>query len=326
MVLKALSGERLTEEEAYGLMQKIMAGELSPVETAGVLVALRTRGETPEEIAAFARAMREAARRVEVKRRPLLDIVGTGGDHQGTLNLSTAAALVVAAGGVAVAKHGNRAATSKAGSADTLEALGVNIQAPPERMAEAVEEVGFGFFFARLYHPAMRHVAPVRAELKVRTVFNLLGPLTNPAGATHYLLGVFSPTWLQPMAEALRRLGGKGLVVHGEGADELVLGENQVLEVEGGLSTLLPEAVGLEPAPLAALKGGGAEENALLLRSLLKGEKKGPVQAAVALNAGAAFYVAGRTPSIREGVRLALEILEAGSAYEVLERLIRKLA
>jgi len=326
MVLKALSGERLTEEEAYGLMQKIMAGELSPVETAGVLVALRTRGETPGEIAAFARAMREAARRVEVKRRPLLDIVGTGGDHQGTLNLSTAAALVVAAGGVAVAKHGNRAATSKAGSADTLEALGVNIQAPPERMAEAVEEVGFGFFFARLYHPAMRHVAPVRAELKVRTVFNLLGPLTNPAGATHYLLGVFSPAWLEPMAEALKRLGAKGLVVHGEGADELVLGENQVLEVGKGAYTLLPEEVGLRRAPLEALRGGSPEENALLLRRLLRGEEKGPLQQAVALNAGAAFYLVGRSPSIREGVRLALEILEAGAAFEVLERFIRKLA
>ena len=326
MVLKALSGERLTEEEAYGLMQKIMAGELSPVETAGVLVALRTRGETPGEIAAFARAMREAARRVEVKRRPLLDIVGTGGDHQGTLNLSTAAALVGAAGGVAVAKHGNRAATSKAGSADTLEALGVNIQAPPERMAEAVEEVGFGFFFARLYHPAMRHVAPVRAELKVRTVFNLLGPLTNPAGATHYLLGVFSPAWLEPMAEALKRLGAKGLVVHGEGADELVLGENQVLEVGKRAYTLLPEEVGLRRAPLEALRGGSPEENALLLRRLLRGEEKGPLQQAVALNAGAAFYLVGRSPSIREGVRLALEILEAGAAFEVLERFIRKLA
>ncbi|KIX84618.1 anthranilate phosphoribosyltransferase [Thermus filiformis] len=326
MVVKALSGERLTEEEAYSLMQRMMAGELSPVETAGVLVALRTRGETPEEIAGFARAMREAARRVEVRRRPLLDIVGTGGDHQGTLNLSTAAGLVAAAGGVAVAKHGNRAATSKAGSADTLEALGVNIEAPPERMAEAVEEVGFGFFFARLYHPAMRHVAPVRAELKVRTVFNLLGPLTNPAGATHYVLGVFSPDWLFPMAEALERLGARGLVVHGEGADELVLGENQVLEVGKGRYTLRPEEVGLEPAPLEALRGGGPEENARLLRRLLKGEEKGPLRQAVALNAGAAFYVAGRAASLQEGVRLALEVLEAGAAYEVLERLVRKLA
>lgn len=326
MVVKAISGERLTEEEAYRLMQRIMAGELSPVQTAGVLVALRTRGETPAEIAGFARAMREAARRVEVRRRPLLDIVGTGGDGQGTLNLSTAAALVAAAVGVAVAKHGNRAASSRSGSADTLEALGVNLEAPPERMAEAVEEVGFGFFFARLYHPAMRHVAPVRAELKVRTVFNLLGPLTNPAGATHYLLGVFSPAWLKPMAEALGRLGAKGLVVHGEGADELVLGENQVLEVGKGAYTLLPEEVGLKRAPLEALRGGSPKENALLLQRLLKGEEKGPLQQAVALNAGAAFYLVGRNPSIREGVRLALEILEAGAAFEVLERFIRKLA
>lgn len=326
MVVKAISGERLTEEEAYHLMQRMMAGELSPVQMAGVLVALRTRGETPEEIAGFARAMREAARRVEVRRRPLLDIVGTGGDGQGTLNLSTAAALVAAAGGVAVAKHGNRAASSRSGSADTLEALGVNLEAPPERMAEAVEEVGFGFFFARLYHPAMRHVAPVRAELKVRTVFNLLGPLTNPAGATHYLLGVFSPDWLEPMAEALERLGAKGLLVHGGGADELVLGENQVLEVGKGAYTLLPEEVGLKRAPLEALRGGSPKENALLLQRLLRGEEKGPLQQAVALNAGAAFYLVGRSPSIQEGVRLALEILEAGAAFEVLERFIRKLA
>lgn len=326
MVVKAISGERLTEEEAYRLMQRMMAGELSAVQMAGVLVALRTRGETPAEIAGFARAMGEAARRVEVRRRPLLDIVGTGGDGQGTLNLSTAAALVAAAGGVAVAKHGNRAASSRSGSADTLEALGVNLEAPPERMAEAVEEVGFGFFFARLYHPAMRHVAPVRAELKVRTVFNLLGPLTNPAGATHYLLGVFSPDWLEPMAEALKRLGAKGLVVHGEGADELVLGENQVLEVGKGAYTLLSEEVGLKRAPLEALRGGSPKENALLLQRLLRGEEKGPLQQAVALNAGAAFYLVGRSPSIQEGVRLALEILEAGAAFEVLERFIRKLA
>ncbi|MGQ9735989.1 MAG: anthranilate phosphoribosyltransferase [Thermaceae bacterium] len=330
MVVKVLSGERLTEEEAYGLMQEVMAGRLSPVLTAALLAALRVRGETPEEIAGFARAMREAARRVEVKRRPLLDIVGTGGDGKGTLNLSTAAGFVVAAGGVAVAKHGNRAASSKAGSADTLEALGVNLETPPERMAEAVEEVGFGFFFARLYHPAMRHVAPVRAELKVRTVFNLLGPLTNPAGATHYVLGVFSPDWLDPLAEALRRLGAQGVLVHGEGTDELVLGENWVLEVfpgrgERGVYALRPEEVGLERAPLEALKGGSPEENAHLIRRILKGEEKGPLRDAVALNAGAAFYVAGRSSSVREGVGLALEILEAGAAYEVLERFVQKL-
>ena len=282
-VKKAILGEVLEEEEAYEVMRALMAGEVSPVRAAGLLVALSLRGERPHEIAAMARAMREAARPLRVHRRPLLDIVGTGGDGKGLMNLSTLAALVAAAGGVAVAKHGNRAASSRAGSADLLEALGVDLEAPPERVGEAIEELGFGFLFARVFHPAMRHVAPVRAELGVRTVFNLLGPLTNPAGADAYVLGVFSPEWLAPMAEALERLGARGLVVHGEGADELVLGENRVVEVGKGAYALTPEEVGLKRAPLEALKGGGPEENAALARRLLKGEEKGPLADAVAL-------------------------------------------
>jgi len=266
--------------------------------------------------------MREAARPLRVHRRPLLDIVGTGGDGKGLMNLSTLAALVAAAGGVAVAKHGNRAASSRAGSADLLEALGVDLEAPPERVGEAIEELGFGFLFARVFHPAMRHVAPVRAELGVRTVFNLLGPLTNPAGADAYVLGVFSPEWLAPMAEALERLGARGLVVHGEGADELVLGENRVVEVGKGAYALTPEEVGLKRAPLEALKGGGPEENAALARRLLKGKEKGPLADAVALAAGAGFYAAGKTPSLKEGVALAREVLASGEAYLLLERYV----
>lgn len=321
-VKKAILGEVLEEGEAYEVMRALMAGEVSPVRAAGLLVAMSLRGERPHEIAAMARAMREAARPLKVSRRPLLDLVGTGGDGKGLLNLSTLAALVAAAGGVAVAKHGNRAASSRAGSADLLEALGVDLEAPPERVGEAIEELGFGFLFARVFHPAMRHVAPVRAELGVRTVFNLLGPLTNPAGADAYVLGVYSPEWLSPMAEALERLGARGLVVHGEGADELALGENQVVEVGKGAYTLTPEEVGLGRAPLEALKGGGPEENAALARRLLKGEEKGPLADAVALAAGAGFYAAGKTPSLKEGVALAREVLASGEAYLLLERYV----
>ncbi|MEZ0349108.1 MAG: anthranilate phosphoribosyltransferase [Thermus sp.] len=322
VVRKVLLGEVLSEEEAHALMRALMAGEVSPVRAAGVLTAMALRGEKPEEIAAMARAMREAARPLKVGRRPLLDIVGTGGDHKGLLNLSTLAALVAAAGGVAVAKHGNRAASSQAGSADLLEALGVDLEAPPERVGEAIEALGFGFLFARVFHPAMRHVAPVRAELGIRTVFNLLGPLTNPAGADAYVLGVYSERWLFPMAEALGRLGARGLVVHGEGADELVLGENRVAEVGKGVYTLTPEAVGLRRAPLEALKGGTPQENAERARRILKGEEKGPAAEAVALAAGAGFYAAGRVASLEEGVRRALEVLESGEAYLLLERYV----
>ena len=321
-VKKAILGEVLEEGEAYEVMRALMAGEVSPVRAAGLLVAMSLRGERPHEIAAMARAMREAARPLKVSRRPLLDLVGTGGDGKGLLNLSTLAALVAAAGGVAVAKHGNRAASSRAGSAALLEALGVDLEAPPERVGEAIEELGFGFLFARVFHPAMRHVAPVRAELGVRTVFNLLGPLTNPAGADAYVLGVYSPEWLSPMAEALERLGARGLVVHGEGADELVLGENRVVEVGKGAYTLTPEEVGLGRAPLEALKGGGPEENAERARRLLKGEEKGPLADAVALAAGAGFYAAGKTPSLKEGVALAREVLASGEAYLLLERYV----
>jgi anthranilate phosphoribosyltransferase len=321
-VKKAIMGEVLGEEEAHEVMRALMAGEVSPVRAAGLLAAMAARGERPHEIAAMARAMREAARPLRVGRRPLLDLVGTGGDGRGLLNLSTLGALVAAAGGVAVAKHGNRAASSQAGSADLLEALGVDLEAPPERVGEAIEALGFGFLFARAFHPAMRHVAPVRAELGIRTVFNLLGPLTNPAGADRYVLGVYSPRWLAPMAEALERLGARGMVVHGSGADELVLGENQVVEVGKGAYLLTPEAVGLGRAPLSALKGGTPQENAERARRLLKGEEKGPLADAVALAAGAGFYVAGGTESLAAGVRLAREVLASGEAYLLLERYV----
>lgn len=332
---KALHAEPLTQDEAHQLMGRIMSGDLTPAQTAGVLIALRTRGETLEEITGFARGMREAAVPVRVSRKPLLDIVGTGGVAPDAFNISTTTCFVAAAGGVAVAKHGNRAASSRSGSFDLIEALGISIELPPEKVAQAIETLGIGFLFARNHHPAMRFVAPVRAELGVRTVFNLLGPLTNPAFATHNLVGVSSPALLEPFAQVLHNLGSEAaMVVHGEaqlstgtvGVDELVLGRNQVAEIRGGqirTYTLHPEEVGLEPAPYEAIKGGTPQENAAIARAILAGEEKGPKRDAVLMNAGAAFYLVGKTATLREGVALAKEILEEKTALEVLEKLVR---
>jgi len=342
---KALLAEPLSRAEAQALMRRIMAGDLTPVQTAGVLMALRTRGETPEEIAGFAAGMREAAVRVETQRQPLLDIVGTGGVAPEAFNISTTTCFVVAAGGVAVAKHGNRAASSKSGSFDLIEALGIRIDIPPAKVAEAIETVGLGFLFARNHHPAMRFVAPVRAELGVRTVFNLLGPLTNPAFASLNLVGVSSPKLVEPFAQVLRDLGSsRALVVHGrmqrgagsslahtagavlEPIDELVLGENLVAELKDGqirTYALRPEEVGLQDAPYEAVGGGSAAENAAEARAILGGKLRGPKRDAVALNAGAAFYLAGRVECMAEGVRLAQQLLDEGAGLAVLERLVR---
>ena len=323
---KVLEGHTLGEDEAYRLMGAVMAGRLTPAQVAGMLIGLKVRGEAEAEIAGFARAMREAARPVPLDGVEALDVVGTGGDGKGTLNLSTASALVAAAAGVPVAKHGNRAASSKSGSADVLEALGVPIELSPEAAARMVREVGFAFLFARLYHPAMKHVAPVRTELGVRTVFNLLGPLTNPARPAYFLLGVFDPALLEPMARALAALGVKrALVVHGEGADELVLGENEVVELAGGelrRYRVRAAELGLNPAPLEALAGGDPEENADRIRKILAGEEEGPRADAVALNAGAALYAAGRAESLGAGVERARALLKEGAPARLLDRLV----
>lgn len=322
---KALSAEHLSQDEAYRLMGRIMSGDLTPAQTAGTLMALRIKGETIEEISGFARGMREAALRVDTARKPLMDIVGTGGVAPDAFNISTTTCFVVAAGGVAIAKHGNRAASSKSGSFDLLEALGIKIDAPAQTVAQAIETIGLGFLFARSYHPAMRFVAPVRAELGVRTVFNLLGPLTNPAFATHNLVGVSSPNLLEPFAQVLQNLGSQAaMVVHGEGVDELVLGNNQIAELRDGsirTYTLHPEEAGLSPAPYQAIQGGTPQENAETARAILGGQDKSPKRDAVALNAGAAFYLAGKTSSIAEGVELGAEILDSGRGLELLEQL-----
>lgn len=324
---KALLAEPLSQAEAHALMNRIMAGELTPTQTAGVLMTLRTRGETTEEIAGFAAGMREAAVRVETRRKPLLDIVGTGGVAPDAFNISTTTCFVVAAGGVPVAKHGNRAASSRSGSFDLIEALGIGIDIPIPRVAEAIETLGLGFLFARSHHPAMRHVAPVRAELGVRTVFNLLGPLTNPAFATLNLVGVSSPALLEPFAQVLHSLGSeRALVVHGEGVDELVLGQNRLAELRDGqvkTYTLRPEEVGLSSAPYETIQGGTPQENAQTARTILGGQDRTPKRDAVALNAGAAFYLAGKAEGIAQGVALAKTVLDSGAAYELLEQLVR---
>ena len=332
---KALSGDALSQNQAHALMGRIMSGELTPVQTAGVLMALRTRGETTEEIAGFARGMREAAVRVHTQRGPLMDIVGTGGVAPDAFNISTTTCFVVAAGGVPIAKHGNRAASSRSGSFDLIEALGIKIDIPAAKVAEAIEAVGLGFLFARSHHPAMRFVAPVRAELGVRTVFNLLGPLTNPAFATLNLIGVSNPALVEPFARVLQDLGSsRALVVYGqmerggrpEAIDELVLGHNQIAELQDGqikTYSLTPEQVGLKSSDYESIAGGTAQENALVARAILGGKEHGAKRDAVLLNAGAAFYLAGKASSIADGVVMGRTVLDSGAGLDVLERLIR---
>ena len=327
---RLMNGERLSQQDAHNFMREVMTGEMSGVRMAAALAALRVRGETPEEIAGFAQAMRENAVHLPIAPRPLLlDVVGTGGDGAHTFNVSTTSAFVVAAGGVPVAKHGNRAASSKAGSADVLEALGVNLDAEPQRVAAALDELGVGFMFARNYHPALRYAAPVRGELAARTVFNVLGPLSNPAGATHLVVGVYTPLLTRTLAEVLHRLGAQAaLVVNGEAGtgslDELsVSGENTVSRLAGGEVTdftLTPEEVGLDRHPAEALVGGSPADNAVITRLLLQGQGTAAQRDIVAFNTGAALYLAGRADSIAGGVQLARQLLASGTAWTLLER------
>jgi anthranilate phosphoribosyltransferase len=325
---KAAAGETLSAGEAERALEEIMGGTANPTVTAALLTALRVRGESVGEIVGFARAMRRFAYKVEAP-EGVIDTCGTGGDAKGTINVSTAAAFVARGAGVVVAKHGNRAATSQAGSADVLEALGVEIGLGPEEVGRCIHEVGIGFMFARTHHPAMRHVAPVRAELPFRTVFNLLGPLTNPAGAKRQLVGVFHGGYVRPMAEALRELGAqKALVVHGrDGLDEItVTAPTFVAEVSNGAVTeyeISPEQLGLPRHAPGGLLGGDARLNARILRGILSGEEDGAARDVALLNAGAAVYVSGRATSIEEGVRLAEESIASGAAGEALETFVR---
>ncbi len=326
-VEKLLSGVDLRVEEAEGVLEQIMLGEASEVQAAAFLVALRAKGETAEEIAGLALAMRRLADPVEVRGDDLLDTAGTGGGRP-SFNVSTTAAVVAAGAGCRVAKHGNRSATGRSGSADVLEALGARIDLEPQGVARCIEEVGFGFMFAPAHHSATRHVVPVRRELAVRTVFNLLGPLTNPAAAARQLIGVFDPAYMQRMAEALGRLGGRSALVvsSDDGLDEVsVSGPTRLVELtqDGTTSfSLTPEELGVEPAPPEAFRPGTPAENAAVLRSVVEGAP-GPERSLTVVNAGAAIYVAGVAASIEAGARRAEEAIDSGAAREVLERYLR---
>ena len=324
---KATSGEPLTEGEAERALETIMEGTVPPAVTAALLTALRVRGESVSEIVGFARAMRRFAAKVDAP-EGVVDTCGTGGDAKGTINVSTAAAFVACGAGVTIAKHGNRAATSQAGSADVLEALGAEIELGPEQVSRCIEEAGIGFMFARTHHPAMRFVAPVRAELPFRTVFNLLGPLTNPAGARRQVVGVFGGAYVRPVAEALWDLGAeKALVVHGtDGMDEItVTRETLVAEVGDGEIKeyeISPEDFGLARHAPDGLLGGDAHLNARILRDVLSGAETGAARDVVLLNAGAAVYVSGEADTIEEGVRRAEASIASGEALAALEEFV----
>lgn len=326
-----LKGNSLPEEQANDVMDAIMSGEMPPAQMAALLTALRMKGETIDEITGLARGMRNKAVQVQLPASlQAIDTCGTGGDNAGTFNISTAAAFVIASTGQPVAKHGNRAATSACGSADVLEALGVKIDLVPEDVVRCIVETGFGFMFAPMYHPAMKHVAPVRRELGFRTVFNILGPLTNPAHVDLQVLGVADPALVRPIAEALLRLGvQRALVVHGEdGLDEFSLATyTSVAEVDGVARTvreyrLHPGDVGLAESSRAELRGGTAAENAAVLCGILVGEITGPKSDVVCLNAGAALYVSGKASSIREGVALARSQLRPDGAAQTLGKYV----
>jgi anthranilate phosphoribosyltransferase len=322
------SDESLTADHATAVLDEIMEGRASEIQTAAFLIALRAKGETVAELVGLARSMRRLVAAVEVDREDLVDTAGTGGGPS-TFNISTAAAIVVVGAGCAVAKHGNRSNTSRSGSADLLEALGVNIELGPDAVAACIDELGFGFMFAPLHHQATKHVVPVRKQLAVRTVFNFLGPLTNPAGASRQLLGVSDRAFQETIAEALLGLGCEhALVVSGDdGMDELSLAEpTRVIEVkDGGTEEWFakPEELGLAPAPLDAVAGGTPEENAAVITSILAGDA-GPPRDLALLNAGAAIYVGGGASGLEEGIGVAGEAVDSGAARDVLAELIEK--
>ncbi|MCO4769743.1 MAG: anthranilate phosphoribosyltransferase [Deltaproteobacteria bacterium] len=326
-----LDGRDLTRRQAREALHAIMSGECADVQIAGLLAGLRTKGETGDELAGFAETMRNHATRVQV-RRPgtVIDTCGTGGDGASTFNISTAAALVAAAGGAVVAKHGNRSISSKCGSADVLEALGVPLDVGVKGVEACIEETGIGFLFAPHHHPAMKHVMPVRRAMGVRTAFNLLGPLTNPAGARRQVLGVFDPSYTETVAWALQGLGAEHVMVvcgeDGQGGvlDEIsTCGETVVAELRDGevhQFVLTPEVLFVEAANVKALRGGDADENAAAILAILGGEP-GPRGDAVAVNAGAALYVGDLAGSLKEGIRKAKELLATGAALHTLEAL-----
>ena len=327
LIDKLTRHEDLTADEAAAAMDEIMAGRAAPSHIAGFLVGLAMKGERQIEIVGLARAMRANAVPLSERYEHVFDTCGTGGDRSGTFNISSCAAVVVAACGVRVAKHGNRSASSKAGGADVYEALGVRVDAPPAIVERCLSEAGIGFFYAPTFHPSMRHAGPVRRELGIRTAFNLLGPLTNPAGAARQLVGVARPEFTELLARALMLLGTtRAWVVHGaDGIDELTTtGYTKVSECrDGAVNTfyLHPADVGLSKAPAGSLQGGDAAENARIIQSVLAGTR-GPARDVVVLNAGAALFIAGAAASIEEGIGRASWALDHGDAKQTLERLV----
>jgi anthranilate phosphoribosyltransferase len=326
-IAKLVERENLTAAQSEAVMQEIMQGAATPSQISAFIVALRMKGETAEEIAGCAKSMRANAIKIVTKQNQVVDTCGTGGDGASTFNISTAVAFVIAGAGLAVAKHGNRSVSSRCGSADVLEALGVKIELTPEEVAKCLDEIGIGFLFAPRFHPAMKYAAVPRREVGIRTVFNLLGPLTNPASASIQLLGVYDPKLMETMAEVLRLLGVRqALVVHGaDGLDELsTTGVNKVTRLrDGEISTLYldPQQHGLPQSDIGQLKGGLPEENAQIMRALLQGER-GAKRDVVLLNAAAGLLTAEKVIDFAEGLDLAAEVIDSGQAWHKLEELV----
>lgn len=328
---KIVSKEDLTYQEAYDVMNEIMGGETTPTQNAAFLAALSTKStkaETIDEISGCAAAMREHALQVDAGDMDTFEIVGTGGDKAGSFNISTTAAFVAAAGGMKVSKHGNRAASSKSGTADCLEALGANINLEPEQCVKLLEKTGFCFFFAQKYHSSMKYVGPIRKELGIRTVFNILGPLTNPVHPKRQLLGVYDEALVEPLARVLYSLGVQnGMVVYGmEKLDEITaVGATKVCEFNGGnykSYELTPNDFGFTRCSKEDLLGGTPQENAQITRDILSGKEKGAKRTTVLMNAGAALYIGGKAETIADGIRLAAELIDSGKAMEALEAFI----
>lgn len=316
----------LSEQAAWAAMGEVMDGQATPAQIAALVTALRMKGETSSEIAGFARAMRERAQRITPRAEVLIDVVGTGGDRLSTFNISTTTAFVVAAAGGYVAKHGNRAVSRLSGAADVLEALGVQIQIPPEAVRRSIEDIGIGFMFAPIYHAAMKHAVGPRKEIGIRTVFNILGPLTNPANANYLVVGTYDPALTEIMATVLGEMGARrALVVHGlDGIDEVsTVGPTRISELREGrvrTSTITPEDLGLPQGPAAAIAGGRPEENAAITTAVLQGERS-PRRDIVVANAAAALMAAELAATWAEGIQLAQRAIDSGAAYEKLEAL-----
>jgi anthranilate phosphoribosyltransferase len=327
LIAKAATGAALTREEAARGFDTMMSGEATPSQMGGLLMALRVRGETVEEITGAVTAMREKMLRVKAP-TDAIDVVGTGGDASGSYNISTCAAFIVAGAGVPVAKHGNRALSSRSGAADVLGALGVTIELPPDGVGRCIKEAGIGFMFAPAHHPAMKNVGPTRVELGTRTIFNLLGPLSNPAGVKRQMVGVFSRQWIEPLAQVLKNLGSEAVwVVHGsDGLDEITTsGATYVAALENGAVRtfeITPEEVGLPRVKAEALRGGDAKENAQALADVLRGKKSAFRDVAV-FNAAAGLIVAGRAKELKAAVALAEKSIDSGEADARLQRLIK---